>query len=204
MKGIGGIGYLLVFILASLNYWNALVVVIVVSSVLFIIGFVYKKISKQYACPPPPVSPVSNKLALLSEPDVVYDSTGYCDINPVFAKNSEGYPPDWRERKRRCIERDGGKCRICQSQIRLHVHHVKPISFGGNNSLQNLITLCSKCHFLQEYYLHHELVKHNIIANIRYWVDSYTTKGGVTVKGHHRKTGRRGNFWKYVRRKRES
>ena len=28
----------------------------------------------------------------------------------------------------------------------LHAHHIVPISEGGSNTLENLITLCSDCH----------------------------------------------------------
>lgn len=45
------------------------------------------------------------------------------------------------------LERDGNKCARCGADNKkLHVHHVKRKSKGGTNSMDNLITLCSKCH----------------------------------------------------------
>jgi len=32
----------------------------------------------------------------------------------------------------------------------LHVHHVVPRSEGGTNDLSNLVTLCSRCHSVQD------------------------------------------------------
>jgi hypothetical protein len=64
-----------------------------------------------------------------------------------------GRPPDWKERREIVLARDGRKCQKCgypdgffQRDRELHVHHIIHISEGGNNSLNNLITLCHVCH----------------------------------------------------------
>ena len=45
------------------------------------------------------------------------------------------------------IMRDGCKCMECgRSNTVLEVHHIKPRRLNGSNTLDNLITLCSKCH----------------------------------------------------------
>lgn len=45
------------------------------------------------------------------------------------------------------ILRDGCKCMECgKSNIKLEVHHIKPRRRNGSNTLDNLITLCEKCH----------------------------------------------------------
>lgn len=45
------------------------------------------------------------------------------------------------------ILRDGCKCKECgKSNTKLEVHHIKPRRLNGSNTLDNLITLCSKCH----------------------------------------------------------
>ena len=45
------------------------------------------------------------------------------------------------------ILRDGCKCKECgKSKCRLEVHHIKPRRLNGSNTLDNLITLCEKCH----------------------------------------------------------
>ena len=45
------------------------------------------------------------------------------------------------------ILRDGCKCMECgKADTVLEVHHIKPRRLNGSNTLNNLITLCSKCH----------------------------------------------------------
>jgi hypothetical protein len=61
------------------------------------------------------------------------------------------YPPDWDQRRKLVLERDGNECTntFCPNKgqsVELHVHHVVPLSLGGNNCLQNLVTLCWQCH----------------------------------------------------------
>jgi DEAD/DEAH box helicase domain-containing protein len=72
--------------------------------------------------------------------------------------------PDWPERRRLALERDGHACRWCGATARpgqgLHVHHLRPYSTFGlegdlppwqaANALANLITLCPACHRLAE------------------------------------------------------
>jgi len=78
----------------------------------------------------------------------------------------------WWKVRSECFERDNNTCQICRigpekkmvKKARydgknfieyeeegivfpdLHAHHIKPIKDGGNNKLENLITLCGKCH----------------------------------------------------------
>ena len=45
------------------------------------------------------------------------------------------------------ILRDGCKCMECgKSNCKLEVNHIKPRRLNGSNTLDNLITLCEKCH----------------------------------------------------------
>ena len=45
------------------------------------------------------------------------------------------------------ILRDGCKCMECGvSNTKLEAHHIKPRRLNGSNTLDNLITLCKKCH----------------------------------------------------------
>jgi hypothetical protein len=64
-----------------------------------------------------------------------------------------------------CFRRDNFTCRVCgrtREQLEcdrkgepygtdhiLNCHHIKPIKDGGNNQLDNLITLCGKCHKIE-------------------------------------------------------
>jgi len=48
--------------------------------------------------------------------------------------------------KTEILKRDKYKCRICNNEVNLHVHHIVPRQFGGSHDKDNLITLCAKCH----------------------------------------------------------
>lgn len=74
-----------------------------------------------------------------------------------YCVNHDNYPADWDERKDIVKERDDFQCTICGwptdhkvHRRNLHVHHVTPLSRGGDNSLENLSTLCHICHRKQE------------------------------------------------------
>ncbi len=155
-------------------------------------------LAKLYSCPDPPNRPTPDPQARFGQPIVVFTPNTAADGNLVFSTFQNGYPPDWDRRRLDCLQRDSHSCRLCASTQRLHVHHIKPISFGGSHSLQNLITLCHACHMSQEYYRHRELVSHNVKANSKHWVKPYTKSDGVVVEGHSRRVGRRGRFWKSI------
>lgn len=55
------------------------------------------------------------------------------------------YPPDWEYRRQR-LEESNGVCAVCGGSIHLDVHHIKPLSKGGTNRLDNLQLLCRLCH----------------------------------------------------------
>jgi 5-methylcytosine-specific restriction endonuclease McrA len=56
----------------------------------------------------------------------------------------------WRVARAAARQRDGNRCRRCGGTQRLQVHHLIPISEGGERyALDNLITLCSGCHAQQ-------------------------------------------------------
>jgi hypothetical protein len=63
------------------------------------------------------------------------------------------YPPDWDLRRYNVLARDGNRCTKCgwpsgysRKRRELHVHHVKSLAAGGDNSEPNLVTLCHICH----------------------------------------------------------
>lgn len=46
------------------------------------------------------------------------------------------------------FERDGYTCQYCGAKApdaELHVDHIVPVSKGGGNSLDNLVTACAAC-----------------------------------------------------------
>jgi hypothetical protein len=55
----------------------------------------------------------------------------------------------YRRVKKMVLERDNCKCQICGSNEKLQVHHRKTLreAPGLSHSMDNLITLCIKCHF---------------------------------------------------------
>lgn len=52
----------------------------------------------------------------------------------------------WREIRKKCYERDNNSCTQCGSSENLHAHHIIPRRAGGVDELENLVTLCAKCH----------------------------------------------------------
>lgn len=57
----------------------------------------------------------------------------------------------WLAARRAAIARDGRRCTRCGGAGRLEVHHIKPIKEGGRPlALENLRTLCRRCHFAEE------------------------------------------------------
>ena len=44
------------------------------------------------------------------------------------------------------LRRDGWKCQFCGSRSNLEVHHKEFRSQGGDDSEENLISLCAGCH----------------------------------------------------------
>ena len=60
------------------------------------------------------------------------------------------YPENWTALRQIVLDRDGHRCKRCGSSSRpLHVDHTISLSRGGTNSLDNLQTLCLRCHSLK-------------------------------------------------------
>ena len=57
---------------------------------------------------------------------------------------------DWSIIRNQVFRRDNNKCQMCGTKSNLTVHHIKPRSEGGSDSITNLITLCYKCHDIAE------------------------------------------------------
>jgi 5-methylcytosine-specific restriction endonuclease McrA len=53
---------------------------------------------------------------------------------------------DYRELYQQILRRDGWRCQVCGSMQNLEVHHLKFRSRCGDDSDENLITLCVGCH----------------------------------------------------------
>jgi 5-methylcytosine-specific restriction endonuclease McrA len=55
--------------------------------------------------------------------------------------------PQAYERLRQLVlRRDGWRCQLCGTMENLEVHHKKFRSRSGQDTGENLVTLCTKCH----------------------------------------------------------
>jgi hypothetical protein len=73
----------------------------------------------------------------------VHVCASHGNARPTRAKQT--IPPALR---RRVMRRDGGRCQVpgCRHAVFTDVHHLRPRSEGGANTLENLVTLCSAHH----------------------------------------------------------
>lgn len=56
----------------------------------------------------------------------------------------------WWDIRKKALIRDNYTCKICDAKRRLEVHHIIPYRLVGKHELENLVTLCEKCHNLFE------------------------------------------------------
>jgi len=57
------------------------------------------------------------------------------------------YPHDWDSRRQYVLEYWNHWCKDCgEDDGIIQVHHINPLSSGGNNSIENLEPLCETCH----------------------------------------------------------
>lgn len=54
--------------------------------------------------------------------------------------------PEWKAKRRQRLALDKYTCRLCGSGKNLHVHHISYKNLGKPEELDDLITLCDKCH----------------------------------------------------------
>ena len=71
----------------------------------------------------------------------------------LWSSGPNEYGPDWLTLRKTILQRDENTCQVCGKSgdlDRLHVHHKKPLrsfpSFEEANQIDNLITLCFRCH----------------------------------------------------------
>ncbi len=55
-------------------------------------------------------------------------------------------PEAYQELCRQVLQRDGWRCQQCGSRTNLQVHHIQLRSQLGDDTEENLVTLCSDCH----------------------------------------------------------
>jgi 5-methylcytosine-specific restriction endonuclease McrA len=54
--------------------------------------------------------------------------------------------PEYEELRQRVLRRDGWRCQFCGCRLSLEVHHQQFRSQSGEDTEENLITLCANCH----------------------------------------------------------
>ncbi len=68
-------------------------------------------------------------------------------MTPLWSKRRLRLDPNsYHVLRRTILERDGWRCQICGSMMGLEVHHITPRGRMGDDTEENLITLCWGCH----------------------------------------------------------
>lgn len=55
-------------------------------------------------------------------------------------------PDAYRKLRMNVLERDGWRCQSCGTSESLQVHHIRSRSALGDDTAENLVTLCADCH----------------------------------------------------------
>ena len=56
-------------------------------------------------------------------------------------------PVSYESLRQLVLRRDGWRCQLCGTMANLEVHHKEFRSQSGDDSEENLITLCTACHY---------------------------------------------------------
>lgn len=95
-------------------------------------GFITKKLNQGY-----PISFISNKLGT---------SKRYGESNKIIRQHFRDLLTP--RTKLKILKRDNFRCKFCgktPNETKLHIDHIKPLSKGGGNKMDNLQTLCESC-----------------------------------------------------------
>lgn len=97
--------------------------------------------------------------SLIPKIEVIIKHKKWLKREEPMLRHVEGYPEDWDKRRKEVFIRAKGICGVCGRKIgrlrestflvHAHVHHIKPISQGGDHSFENLMLLCEGCHITQ-------------------------------------------------------
>jgi ATP-dependent DNA helicase RecQ len=61
-------------------------------------------------------------------------------------------PASYENLRQEVLRRDGWRCQSCGAMANLEVHHKEFRSQSGQDSEQNLITMCTACHAAAHHY----------------------------------------------------
>ena len=69
-------------------------------------------------------------------------------MNPIGLKSARLRldPASYETLRQQVLYRDGWRCQSCGTMSNLEVHHQQFRSHSGDDSEENLITVCSTCH----------------------------------------------------------
>jgi len=67
-------------------------------------------------------------------------------VSPIGPKPTRLDPASYESLWQQVLRRDGWRCQSCGAMSNLEIHHKQFRSHSGDNSEQNLITLCTTCH----------------------------------------------------------
>jgi 5-methylcytosine-specific restriction endonuclease McrA len=69
-------------------------------------------------------------------------------MNPIRPKSLRVRldPDSYHQLRLEILQRDGWRCQYCGKLENLQIHHEEFRSQSGDDSEQNLITLCAECH----------------------------------------------------------
>jgi 5-methylcytosine-specific restriction endonuclease McrA len=55
-------------------------------------------------------------------------------------------PVSYQKLRQQVLRRDGWRCQSCGTMSNLEVHHKQFRSYSGDDSKENLVTVCDACH----------------------------------------------------------
>jgi len=106
----------------------------------------------------------AEKQNITSGPENIVEETGgfVTDLNSSTQNSNDSEPVVRQERKKLPMHlvhainrRDRGQCcyygmrnNRCDSRYRVEIHHIEPVSLGGKDTMENLVTLCHDHHKL--------------------------------------------------------
>jgi 5-methylcytosine-specific restriction endonuclease McrA len=69
-------------------------------------------------------------------------------MNPIRPKNPrQRFTPElYEDLRQQVLRRDGWRCQNCGTMSNLEVHHKEFRSQAGDDSEENLVTFCARCH----------------------------------------------------------
>jgi RNA-directed DNA polymerase len=88
-------------------------------------------------------NPYLSAETVLQQPET---ETPFVDVKDM---QFDGDNAHWQKQRRRALKRDNYRCKVCNrtwDETSIHVHHLIPKHEGGQDTLDNLVTLCEDCH----------------------------------------------------------